>query len=379
MNTSFRLSAVGDISFEGREADRPSIECFRAVAPSFHRSDLVVGNLECVLTRQGDAILGKCTLRGSPEWASEMRTAGIDLVSLANNHVMDYGQQGLFSTIDALNQAGIRHVGAGRNLSEACAPLFVGAAGLRIAFLARSAVIVSSPTYAGDDDPGVAFLDIAETEATVRSCRLLADVVVLLLHWGIEEYSYPSPVQRQVARQLVDAGANIILGHHPHVLQGFEYYRSAPIVYSLGNFAFDEFEWTCVSSEGTVLRQVSPLSPDNRKGLIATLDWSVGNAPTLATTYTRLKPDIRLEMDTDLTREVEMKNLSNGILRRWYDFRWRLYAIHREWDLRLGDQMSFGRIVANLHRVRLRHLTAFFGSLRRSVRIASGKSTNPYE
>ncbi|PYO79957.1 MAG: poly-gamma-glutamate biosynthesis protein, partial [Gemmatimonadetes bacterium] len=90
----FRLSAVGDISFEGSESDRASIDCFGDAAQVFHDSDLVVGNLECALVQKGNAIPGKCTLRGSPEWASAIRSAGIGVVTLANNHAMDYGKQG---------------------------------------------------------------------------------------------------------------------------------------------------------------------------------------------------------------------------------------------------------------------------------------------
>jgi hypothetical protein len=378
-SASFRLSAVGDISFEGSEADSPSPDCFGDLTRIFHRSDLVVGNLECVLVHKGDAIPGKCTLRGSPQWASIMRNAGIGLVSLANNHVMDYGKQGLFSTIEALSQAGIRYIGAGRNRREACSPLFLDVAGRRIAFLARSAVIVSAPTYAGENDPGVAFLDAEETAATIWSCRLQADLVILLAHWGVEEYSYPSPTQRQLARQFVDAGVNIILGHHPHVLQGFEYYQSALIAYSLGNFVFNEFKWTYIFPDGAVSRQVSPLSPENRKGIIATLEWTGLEGPVVTATYTRIEPHGRVCVDADPARKPETEVLSAGMLRRCYRLWWQWYAIHREWSLRLGEQISFPRIITNLRRLRLRHLNDVFGSLRRSARIVSEKTTNPYE
>lgn len=378
-STAFRLSAVGDISFEGSEADHPHIDCFRDVTRIFDRSDLVVGNLECALVYKGDAIPGKCTLRGSPQWASIMRGAGIGLVSLANNHIMDYGKQGLFSTIEALSRAGIRYVGAGRNRREACSPLFLGVAGKRIAFLARSAVIVTAPTIAGEDDPGVAFLDAEECAATIRSCRSRADIVILLIHWGLEEYSYPSPTQRKLARRFVDAGVDVILGHHPHVLQGFEYYGSAFVAYSLGNFIFNEFEWTYIFPDGAASRQVSPLSPENRKGVIATLEWTGIEGPMIAATYTRIESHGQVRVDTDPAHGADAKVLSSGIFRHWYRLWWHWYAIQREWGLRLGEQMSFRRIITNLHRLRLSHLIDVLGSLRRAVRIVSEKTTNPYE
>lgn len=379
MSASFRLSAVGDISFEGSEADRPSFDCFADVTRIFHRSDLAVGNLECALSKNGEAISGKCTLRGSPQWAPIMKKAGIGLVSLANNHVMDYGKQGLFSTIEALSRADIHTVGAGSNRREACSPLFLDVAGRRIAFLARSSVIVSSPAYAGESTPGVAFLDPEETVATIQSCRSQADLVILLAHWGLEEYAYPSPTQRQMARQFVDAGVNVILGHHPHVLQGLEYYRSALIVYSLGNFVFNEFEWRYIFADQTASLQVSTLSPENREGLVATLEWTGAGGPVLETTRTTIDRCGRVRLDTAPTREAELKRLSAVVPRCWYRLWWQLYAMYREWGLRIVEQMSFRRVLTNLHRLRLRHLKDLLGSLRRSVRIVLEKTTNPYE
>ncbi len=379
MGALFRLGAVGDISFEGSQADHSSLDLFKDVIEIFQQSDLVVGNLECVLTHTGFPFPGKCTLRGSPEWASIMKDAGIGLVSLANNHAMDYGKQGLLNTIEALRRAGIPHVGAGTNRREACSPLFLDVVGRRIAFLARSSVIVSAPTDAGKDNAGVAFLDVEETIATVRSCLPRADLVILLLHWGLEEYSYPSPAQRKLARRFVDAGVSIILGHHPHVIQGFEYYRSAVIAYSLGNFVFDEFEWMCALADEGVSKQMSTLSLENRKGIIATLEWSGVERPIMAATYTRIAADGHVQVEEDQWRAGEMKVLSVGILRRGYRIWWRWYAIRREWGLRLGDQMSLRGIAARLHRLRLRHVRDLFTSLRRSMRIVSEKTTNPYE
>jgi len=308
-----------------------------------------------------------------------MRRAGIGLVALANNHIMDYGIEGLSSTLDALSRAGIQAVGAGMNRHEACSPLFVDVGGRRIAFLARSSVIVSAPTYAGEEAPGVAFLDPEETISTIRSCRAQADLVILLIHWGLEEYSYPSPTQRQLARRFVDAGANAILGHHPHVLQGFESYKSAPIAYSLGNFVFDEFEWSFTSSNRPALTQRSTLSPANRQGLVATLEWNVVERPTLEVTCTTIDSDGRVRVDADPARCAAVDALSAVMHRRWYERSWPLYAMYREWRLRICGPLSFRRLATNLHRVRLRHVRDLATSLRRSARIVADKTTNPYE
>jgi Bacterial capsule synthesis protein PGA_cap len=376
----FRLSAVGDISFEGPEADNSSFEWFESIVTKFSRADLVVGNLECVLTNLGrDGIPGKCKLRGNPEWAHVLRKAGVGLVSLANNHVMDFGAEGLFSTIQALHQAGVKFVGAGRNRDQAHAPIFLDVAQRRVAFLARSAVIVSAPTYATDNDPGVAFLDLEETVDAIRACRSQVDLIVLMLHWGLEEYCYPSPAQRMLARQLLEAGADLILGQHPHVLQGYESVGAGVVAYSLGNFVFNEFEWTYVLPNGEIFRQFSPLSRENREGVIATFQWFGGGVPTITTVFTRIGYRGEVSIDVGANREAEWAALCTSFRRGWYGIWWRWYAVRREWNLRLRDQASLPKLFAKLHRIRLRHLADVFGSLRRSARIVSEKSTNPYE
>lgn len=376
----FRLSAVGDISFEGSEADSPSLECFKRMASSFRQADLVVANLECVLTSIGhDGIPGKCTLRSSPEWAQILRRAGIGLVSLANNHTMDFGSVGLLDTMEALRQADVNFVGAGRNRDEAYAPVFLDIAQRRIAFLARSAVIVSAPTYATENIPGVAFLDVDQTVAAIRACRSRADLVVLLVHWGIEEYSYPSLAQRALAKQLIEAGADLILGHHPHVLQGAEQFGAGMAVYSLGNFVFNEFEWTYLLQDGKKSPQFASLSRDNRNGVIATFEWTGRSAATIKTEFTRIGHRGEAFIDSDPARQVEWKTLCARLSRCCYGTWWRWYAMRREWALRLGDDASLTRVLGNLHRIRTRHIARTFASLLRSFRIVTEKTTNPYE
>ena len=382
MTTSlpFRLSAVGDISFEGSEADSPSLECFEHIMTSFQQADLVVANLECVLTSIGrDGIPGKCTLRGSPEWAQILRRAGVGLVSVANNHTMDFGSVGLFETMEALRQTDLKFVGAGRNRDEACAPVFLDIAQRRIAFLARSAVIVSAPTYATENIPGVAFLDVAQTVAAIRACRTRADLVVLMVHWGIEEYSYPSLAQRALAKRLTEAGADLILGHHPHVLQGVEQFEAGMAVYSLGNFVFNEFEWTYLLPDGEKSPQFASLSRDNRDGVIATFEWAGKNVPTVMTEFTRIGHRGEVIIDPDPARQVEWRTLCAGINRRFYGMWWRWYAMSREWTLRLGNHASLPRILGSLHRIRMQHITRAFASLLRSLRIVAEKTTNPYD
>ena len=380
MTAAFSLAAVGDIAFEGRAADRPDIETFGDVAHIFRGANLSVANLECALTTGGRPIPGKCTLRGSPLWAGILKQAGIGVVSLANNHVMDYGPAGLASTLEALRDAGIQSVGAGSNIREARAPLFVDVGGTRVAFLARTSVIVSAPTCASDTEPGVAWLDPGEARAAIAACRDDADVVVMLVHWGIEEYAYPSPTQRADARGFVDAGADIVLGHHPHVLQGFERYKNGWIAYSLGNFLFDEFEWCYDSPEDGPMKQWSTLSEANRQGLITTIEWSGAGTPAVSSICTRIDPAGRVRVDeAGTSRRTQVAQLSAALARSWYHRWWQLYAIRREWDLRMSERLSLRRALGNLHRIRPRHLINMAVVLKRSGRMVSETTTNPYE
>ena len=203
---SISIVAVGDISFMGRHCDRPSLQVFATVTKMLKKADMTIGNLESPLTLKDNAIPGKCTLRGNTGWAKILKIASINIVSLANNHIMDYGEEGLHNTIDSLKQFGIRYVGAGNNIQEANAPIFLETTGGRIAVLARSSVEVKSRCYAGKDLSGAAFLDIDETLDNIRLCKKQSNMVLLLVHWGIEEYFYPSPKQRALGRRFFEAG-----------------------------------------------------------------------------------------------------------------------------------------------------------------------------
>ena len=377
--SSMRMVAVGDIAFEGTESDRPTLECLTGVHPVLASADLIVGNLECPLVDQAAPIPGKCTMRGSRGWAGVLRQAGIRVVSLANNHAMDHGESGLFSTMDALDKEGIVHVGAGRDRAEACAPRFLQVAGRRIGFLARSSVIVTARTYADVGRPGVAFLEVEETCQAITRARKECDVLVLLVHWGIEEYLYPSPSQRSDARLFADAGADAILGHHPHVIQGAEFVGHCPVLYSAGNFLFSEFEWTYQTPDGAESAQVSGLSAENRKALMASLEWSGESAPRLDYAFARIEDGSRLVMDDSARSRRQMAALSASLGRPWYGPRWRLYALRKEWQLRGGTGDSLVGILGRLHRLRPRHFGEAVAALRRSLRIVSEKSTNPYE
>jgi poly-gamma-glutamate capsule biosynthesis protein CapA/YwtB (metallophosphatase superfamily)/Tfp pilus assembly protein PilF len=244
----FEIIAVGDLSLaRGVNVDfytGRSGSPLQYVAPLIGRARVAFGNLESPLTKRAKRVAtkgprgGSIYLKGNPDYAFLLTEAGFDVLSLANNHIMDYGEQGLSDTIYYLEQEEIKHVGAGPNLAAALEPAVIDVDGYVIQILAFSAVEPRG-YFAGPAKPGTAPLAEGTVLGAIGRAKSKANLVVLSLHWGGESMAYPSSEQKRLAHRFVDAGADVILGHHPHVIQGVELYEGAVIAYSLGNFLFD--------------------------------------------------------------------------------------------------------------------------------------------
>lgn len=374
------IAAVGDISFQGRHADQPTPEPFGKIAQILHSMDMVIGNLECPLVDGETHLPSKCCLRGSPKWAAVLKESGFGVLSLANNHIMDYGQEGLFQTIEALDSAGILYLGAGKTIEQANAPLILECSGEKIALLARSNVIVRSPCYAREQQPGAAFLNEQELIVNLEECKRVADTVILLIHWGMEEYLFPSPEQRMLSEKFAKAGADLILGHHPHVLQGIERVNNSLVAYSLGNFLFDEFEWDYIAGDGNQRRIYSGLSPENREGVILKIEKPMSQKDLhYQGIYTKIDDNCNIIEDIHPPENVRLQNISKYFSKYLYNPRWHVYSMKKEWDLRLRYDFSLDKIRKNIFKLRFRHFRETFASIRRSLKIAFGKSTNPYD
>lgn len=376
---TIKIAAVGDIAFVGRYNLDDGPDPLERAAEMFSRHDLVIANLESPLTDHGQSVSGKCTLRGKPKWASRLQQAGIQVLSLANNHLMDHGPEGLLDTIDNLNEAGIHWLGAGQNLREACAPLFMEVGGQKIALIARTSVFVASPSYAGDNTPGVARFDFNETLSTLKACRSSADKVILLLHWGLEHYRYPTPTQRILARQLVEAGADFIIGHHPHVLQGSENIGNGAVAYSLGNFLFDDFVWRFINQDGNLQDQPIRLTTRHRQSVILTVESGKSGSAPFGFIPTRIDEDTVIAEDETSQRRTEMQRLSRPFKWPLYGLFWRLHAMERELNLRVLPLVRGKFTMAKIKKIRPRHFTQLLKILRRSAGITREKSSNPYE
>jgi poly-gamma-glutamate capsule biosynthesis protein CapA/YwtB (metallophosphatase superfamily) len=377
---NLKILAVGDISFKGRWDSIPTTIPFQHIIKHFEQNNFVIANLESPLVSDTvNSISGKCTLQGDLGWAKILCDCGISLVSLANNHLMDFGEQGLNNTIEALQSAGILYVGAGQDAKSACAPVFKDLSGNKLAFLARSAVEVSSLCYAGPEQPGVALLDENELVSAIKKCKETADLVIVMLHWGIEHYHYPTPQQRRLAKTLVSAGADIILGHHPHVLQGEEQIGNALVSYSSGNFLFDEFPWSYLTSDGQENKTQLTLTPANRQGMMLEVKIADNSRMTTKQIFTRISSDAIVEIDDSPARQSDYQKLCNRLHIQFYDTFWKSYSLKREWDLRLKNLYSPRMILKKIHKLRPRHFKELVVKIKRSSRISSGKSTNPYE
>lgn len=241
-----RISAVGDIMLGGSAtselAQRGYDYPFDALRSLLKDSHVVFGNLEGPLTQGGHPANDKQYVFRSPpkRVAPALAQAGFSVVALANNHAMDYGVEGLRETMAALANAGIQHTGAGMSIDEARAPALIDAAGYTVAFLAYS-LTFPQDFWARSDRPGTAFGHEVHVRADVAAARKLADLVIVSFHWGREVTTTLRDYQPRLAHAAIDAGATMVFGHHPHILQGIERYKSGLIFYSLGNFAFGSY------------------------------------------------------------------------------------------------------------------------------------------
>ncbi|MHB1296829.1 MAG: CapA family protein [Anaerolineae bacterium] len=201
-------------------------------------ADLTIGNLECPISDRGTPEVKEYTFRAAPAAIEGLQDAGMDVLSLANNHLGDYGPDATRDTLRLLDEAGITVVGAGQNVTEARQARVVEVDGLRIAFLAYNQVGPYS-FAAGENSPGHAWMDAEVMASAVRAARAEADMVVVSCHWGYEYALYASAQQQELAQGLMEAGADLVIGHHPHVVQGLAFGEKGLAFFSLGNFVFD--------------------------------------------------------------------------------------------------------------------------------------------
>jgi poly-gamma-glutamate synthesis protein (capsule biosynthesis protein) len=262
------LAAVGDVMLGRRVGDRHRSDPGAPLKPFAKRlaaAEITVGNFESTLSVAGAPRQGGDSFAASPRVTSGLRAAGFDLMSLANNHVGDFGDRALRQTLSRFASAGIKTVGAGRNLAAARRPVIVERDGVRIGFLAIDSI--GETPAATRTKPGTNRLNmpprtgplnrsqLQRISSDVRALNNQVDVAVVITHWGTQYTHRPESSQRRAARALADAGADLVIGGHPHWVQGFEMVGSAVVVHSLGNFVFD-MDFQTKTREGIFLEIV---------------------------------------------------------------------------------------------------------------------------
>ncbi|WP_432993026.1 CapA family protein [Dactylosporangium sp. CA-233914] len=247
------LAFGGDVHFTGRTAGllKDPATAVGPMAGMLSAADLAVVNLETAVTTRGTPEPKEYHFRAPASVYEALKAAGVDAVSIANNHALDYGRVGFADTLDAAGAAGLPVFGGGRTIDEAYAPLILPVRGVRVAILGFSQIHTLAESWkAGPSTPGIAMAwDVPRAVAAVKSARERADLVIVFNHWGTETDKCPNVNQKTFAAALADAGADLIIGAHAHVLQGDGWLGHTYVAYGLGNFV-----WYVGSADTGVLR-----------------------------------------------------------------------------------------------------------------------------
>lgn len=220
-----------------------------SVAPVFQSADATVVNLECPVTTRVSPVNKRFIFRADPEWMPALRQAGITHAAMANNHTVDQGYKGLEDTYTHLIANHITPIGYGNSQHEACQPVFIRRNGIEIALFNSVLLPLENWVYL-EDEKGVCQATVNTLVEYIQKLKKERPecYIVTMLHWGVEYHAHPTPFQRGDAYRLIDAGTDVVIGHHPHVIQQEEIYKDKPIFYSLGNFVFDQTKPETVQS-----------------------------------------------------------------------------------------------------------------------------------
>jgi poly-gamma-glutamate synthesis protein (capsule biosynthesis protein) len=238
------LLFAGDIVLDGQPGKwiAKGKDPFSSFAAVFASTDIRIGNLECVVAKEGQAADKNFTFRAEPESLSVLKRH-VDAVSIANNHSGDFGRAAFSEMLTHLHKNQIQYFGGGNNLSEAHRPLIIERKGLRIALLGYNEFMPRS-FEAGAASAGIAWSEDEQLVLDIQQARqrYKADLVIPFMHWGWENEHHSNQRQQHLAKKMIDAGADAVIGGHPHVLQETSTYKGKPIIYSIGNFMIDALD-----------------------------------------------------------------------------------------------------------------------------------------
>ena len=275
---SVLLAFAGDVMFSDPFLASYDKSGISAIADSemlerMQNADLFVINEEFPFSLRGEAMEDKqFTFRADPKYVEIFQKMGVDIATVANNHALDFGRDAFLDTLDTLKSADITSIGGGYHLSEASAPAVQTIKGQTFAIFGATRVSPSATWYASDSQAGLfQTYDATLLNQKIAEAHAEYDHVIVFVHWGIEKNETPEDYQRSLAKGYIDAGADLVVGCHPHVLQGFEYYNGVPIVYSLGNYLFGNRDGDTVLLEASYDSEGAPsiqLVPCKRVGSV---------------------------------------------------------------------------------------------------------------
>lgn len=248
--TGICLAIVGDMEIDREDPEK----VFDKVQVELQKADIRFGGLEASLSERGSPVQGKIILRHDPQMVAGYLAGGFEVVAFASNHCLDYGVEPFLDTLELLDRHQVRYVGAGRNIEEARKPAIIEKKGTRVGFLSYLLLLplgwgahsakpgvapvredaLYGPPYVNEEDLEAMILDIERTRPQV-------DVLVASYHWGASQSRTLTLSQKAVAHAAIDAGADLVIGRHPHILQGIEVYKGKAIFYALGNFVLDHY------------------------------------------------------------------------------------------------------------------------------------------
>lgn len=212
---------------------------FLKIGETLKNAGFTFGNLEGPISDRGKGNGGEMSFRADPRMFEGLTYSGFDMVTVANNHIWDYGKEAFLDTLSRLKEAGINYVGGGNNFEDAHKAVVKNINGSKIAFLGYTNLL---PSNSGSltSEPASDLLEENQMKQDIISAKKTADLVVVNFHWGEEYKTQHNKFQEKFAKLAIDSGASLVVGHHPHVIQEVEQYKNAYIAYSLGNFIFDQ-------------------------------------------------------------------------------------------------------------------------------------------
>lgn len=333
-----RLTLLGDLFYSEEIACRHSESentgsIFKAISPYIEESDILFVNLEGPLEKR-DYKRSDVTshLSNSPKVLDLFKNFSVCVVNIGNNHIMDYGPESLKKTVETLKRSNVFVLGAGGTITDANKEIVLDVKGKKLGFLSfTSDVGYVGSVIATNNSAGCA--SYSDNDAAIQRVKEFKsrgiDTLCVSLHWGHEYFFYPSEMQVRLAHQLVDAGANMIIGHHPHVIQGVEQYKNALIIYSLGNFFFSPYK----SSTG----RKKYLKKVTKNFMLLNTEISQDDAVNMSPVWGKIGKKHLIKVFSDkkqVKANKRLDSLSQKIKDRNYNVFWNKYKIKRTKELK---------------------------------------------